>query len=221
MIISHKHGFIFQHLMKTAGTSITRNLLPFLGKEDVILGCLPEYELSIPITNSDLKLDKHSSFETIKLYLGEEKWESYFKFTFVRNPYDLLVSLYHWWQKTPAVWSEKGLDQKSKIMGVDFKGFIMSQITLPSNYMTENLYKKNDNGETYTEFDFIGRYENLQADFDKVCERINFPEIMLSVNNESKDIQAYADYRHFYDDEMIAQVNKLFGEDLEILKYNF
>jgi len=220
MIISHKYKFIYLHLMKTAGTSITRNLLPFLGREDVVLGCLPQFESKIPIENSTLKLTKHSPFDVTKLYVGDEIWNSYYKFSFVRNPFDLLVSLYYWWQKTPA-WSEKSSILKKEVISINFKEFIMGDITISANYLTRMLCFTNDTGEFSDDMDFIGRYENLQVDFNKVCEQLKFPEIKLSISNNSKDIQQYNDYRRFYDDEMIEKVNQLFSADLTYFKYNF
>jgi hypothetical protein len=44
MIISHKYRFIFIHIRKCAGTSVTRALVSLLGKEDIVIGCTAEGE---------------------------------------------------------------------------------------------------------------------------------------------------------------------------------
>ena len=69
-MISHKHKFIFTHIPKTGGTSITRALNPNAG-----------------IKNKPLK----------EMPLKDK--EDYFKFTFVRNPWDRAVSMFFFRQK--------------------------------------------------------------------------------------------------------------------------
>ena len=78
MFINHKHKFIFIHIPKNAGTSI-RNSFNINGYDKQVVS----------------KRYPHSTCSEIKKYCGDEIWNSYYKFSFVRNPFDRLVSFYH------------------------------------------------------------------------------------------------------------------------------
>ena len=79
MIISHKHKYIFIHIPKAAGTSITQALYPFSSSYDLFLGCGCGEET---LTKKDgFSLHKHSSAQDVKTYTTEERWREYFIFT--------------------------------------------------------------------------------------------------------------------------------------------
>ena len=67
--------------------------------------------------------------------------------------------------------------------------------------------------------DFIGKYENLQGDFDAVCKRIGVATPTLGHKKKSTDRSK--DYRSYYDDECVELVAKQFARDIEILGYTF
>ena len=73
-MMHHGHKCIFIHIIKTAGTSIRESLGN--DKEQIEFSC-------------------HSSAKSIKKRALEATWENYFKFSFVRNPWDKMVS--QWW----------------------------------------------------------------------------------------------------------------------------
>ncbi|MBU2885817.1 sulfotransferase family protein [Gilvimarinus agarilyticus] len=120
MIISHKHKFIFIKTRKTAGTSLEIALSKYCGSRDIITPLSEEdEEIRIsrhgvraqnhakPIAKFNLSkvrhLMKHGMRETfishssamdIKNEVTSEVWENYYKFSFERNPFDLVVSLF-------------------------------------------------------------------------------------------------------------------------------
>ena len=123
MIISHKHKFIFIKTRKTAGTSIEIALSRICGKDDIItpisqkdelyrqeLGYQGPQNYKIPFKKYS-KLDwyrfiryqkranyyNHISASEIRSYIGESVWKEYYKFSFDRNPYDKVVSLYYYY----------------------------------------------------------------------------------------------------------------------------
>jgi len=121
-----------------------------------------------------------------KNILGDDVWNSYYKFSFVRNPYDRCVSLWGMF--------------KPKLSFHSFREFVESSIAhlnfeanLSSHYLVGNLtrirHKKLKRGNkflwhalpnhysTYTKkgeclVDFIGKFENIDADFEYVCKQI-------------------------------------------------
>src|SRR4026209_3030482 len=81
MLISHRHRFIFIHVPKTGGSSVTAALRPF---------CEPE----TLETARQRGLKVHSTARDVIRAFGRDVWESYFTFALERNPWDKCLSLY-------------------------------------------------------------------------------------------------------------------------------
>ena len=90
MIISHDHRFIFVHIGRTGGTSVEKTLCGLLG-------------LDIEKTLMDQQGNwwKHIWAKDLRQRFGEEIWNSYFTFSFTRNPYDMILSLYSMYTQCP------------------------------------------------------------------------------------------------------------------------
>lgn len=140
MIISHKHKFIFIKTRKTAGTSIEILLSSVCGEDDVItanspkeenlrgeLGYKTEQNVQISPRYYTLKdfwkylrtrkkpqFTNHCNAEFVKTHIPKKVWNSYYKFTFERNPYERYISLYYF---------RKGHPRKTKLIG-DIDSFI-------------------------------------------------------------------------------------------------
>jgi len=211
MIISHKHKFIFFKTRKTAGSSLQVALAQHCGPDDIITG---QYRLGIDdhSHSAGLNMDKffthhpHPELIPVKNFLTKEVWDSYFKFAFVRNPFDVAVSRYHWDLK-----GKKGLTETS-VEG--FKEWVRQG----------NLYDR-DQAHFYTAYDgyvdldFIGYYENLEEDIKHVCKVIGIPSLdMPSLKSGYRDNSSYA---AFYDEETKKRVQTFFAADFNLYGYNF
>ena len=64
--------------------------------------------------------------------------------------------------------------------------------------------------------DFIGRFEDLENDFKKVCELLSI-EMRLPHKNPSK----HASYREYYDDRTYQLVKEAFAKDITLFDYEF
>src|SRR5690606_16567753 len=112
-------------------------------------------------------------------YISQELFDCYYKFTFVRNPWDRMVSIYKYYAFYRIC---------------DFPRFVAKEF--PSDLMKERYwfvcpqsdYLLDEDGEVRV--DFIGRYENLQKDFEKVCEKIGLPPLEVPYVNKSGTIRA-------------------------------
>ena len=126
MIISHRHKFIFLKTNKTAGTSVEIALSKFCGPDDIITPISPEDEemraqlgylgpqnYVLPISSYGvyaavrmlIKREKqqfynHITAKEVKAYVGDQVWNSYYKFCIERNPWDRCTSLYYWRNKS-------------------------------------------------------------------------------------------------------------------------
>jgi hypothetical protein len=65
--------------------------------------------------------------------------------------------------------------------------------------------------------DYVGRVEQMQADYDAVCARIGIPSRALDKVNSSKR----GDYRQYYDQALIDGVAELYRRDLDLFGYSF
>ena len=104
MIVSHKHKFIFFKTRKTAGSSIQVALAKHCDENDIITG---QYRDGIDDNShsTGLNMDKfwtnhpHPTIAETKQFLGDEIRNTYFKFAFIRNPFEIQVSRYFWEKK--------------------------------------------------------------------------------------------------------------------------
>lgn len=202
MIINHKYKFIFIHIQKTAGTSITNSLYGIEGTENLH--------------------HSHSMLNSIDI----NEFKDYFKFCFVRNPFDRLLSWYNMILK-------KGLhnDWSNYILknSTNFSEFLnLQDVILEKNplelqslvdypksltfnqldYVTDNLGR--------IQCDFFGRFENINQDFEYLSEKLN---IKLELNHLNKFEHKL--YKEYYNDKDVKIVENLYKKDLEYFKYTF
>lgn len=211
MIISHKHKFIFFKTRKTAGSSLQVALAEYCGENDIITG---QYRLGIDDNShsAGLNMDKfctthpHPELAEVRAFLGEEIWNSYFKFAFVRNPFDIAVSRYHW-------------DMKGKLgmQDTSVEGF-KSWVKQGGLFDKDRAYLYISSGKS-VDLDFIGYYENLEEDIQYICDKIGLGSLALpSLKSGFRDNSSYA---AFYDKAVKQQVQDFFNEDFRLLGYNF
>lgn len=180
MLVSHKKKFIFICNGKTGTTSIEKALSPYV--ED------HRYNFHAP----GLWDNKHMPPAIAQAVLPSEVWESYFKFVFVRNPYDWFVSLYkHNFRlrlslrkliRHPFLAPGMLLGQiqnwplrKKKIYTsadvVFLYSFLKQFRALPlADSLFQSSYAYSVNSVKLV--NFVGKYENLRTDFHTIQQRI-------------------------------------------------
>lgn len=216
MLLSHRYQFLFVHIAKTGGSSVRTALQRYRWRDPYYLpqwiaskmSSLAGHELGI-------KLPRHCKIITGQEMLPREFFDALFKFTFVRNPWDLQVSSYHHIRRErphlmlPDESFEQFLRRK---LDADrpWQYHIDTSITLQSDYLVD-LHGK-------VLVDYIGRYETLQDDFNSCCDRIGLPRQTLPHRRKAEDRQRY---REYYDDSTRALVAEHFARDIELLGYEF
>ena len=189
-MIDHKHKFIFIHVSKTGGTSIEHALNPNVSLD---------YSNNSHTTGNTSFKDKHWSALRYKKEYPKE-YESYFKFAFVRNPWDRLVSNYKW-----LVFIGK--------VHTSFEDWIKNPTWGFNAYSyTKMLHDNNGNM-----IDFVGKFENLQEDFNTVCNKIGLTQRELPHKNKTN----HKHYTEYYSDETSQLVAERYAQDIERFGYKF
>jgi chondroitin 4-sulfotransferase 11 len=202
MPISHKHKCIFVHIPKTSGTSLEA-ALGMHGDVDFV-GTAP-YVNQYP--NFDCLFGKGLQHWTALQIKNEIKnYDDYFKFTFVRNPWDRAVS---------AIIFNGGFDKNLdlNLTKMEFKERIHT-LDMTTPHFKPQLDYITDRDTLLV--DFIGRFENLVKDTKRISEKISF-DIPLKHLMKSK----HKHYTEYYDDEARAIVAELYAKDIEYFGYKF
>jgi hypothetical protein len=200
VILSHEKRFLFAAFNKTASTSMEEALSPYRSGP-----AQRELQVRYEKLHPNAAVFKHARPLHLKQLLGDHIWESYLTFTFVRNPWSRLASLYQYHRKQPYRWP---LAQKS------FAEWLRAGGT-GSARRTMSKFVSDDDGRLIVRF--VGRYENLEADFARACEEAGLPRLDLPHRNRS----TAGGYRCLYDDETRQIVARLAHSDIEMFGYEF
>jgi hypothetical protein len=207
MIVSYHKKFIFVHIFKTAGTSIDEGLSRFCYRPG---STRPSNWIPFLTTNwkkiHRIPIKKHATALQIRNMLHHKIFSSFFKFSFVRNPWDLQVSLYHYILEHP----ENPGYASTKEMG-SFRNFVLSRSNLG---FTQTGCLADSDGKLLV--DFVGRFENLNADFQEVCQRIGVQANLRHINKSNRTA-----YRSYYDAETRDLTARLYVDDIERFGYSF
>jgi hypothetical protein len=152
------------------------------------------------------KWSPHLRANEILKNLGEEVFNSYFKFCVVRNPYDRMVSAYHF----------AGGSQNT-----DFKTFC--KIYDKTNGPLDNSQRIWLNGNGKLACDFYIRYENLIEDIKTVLDKLGITEYNMDdlPNHKSNRRLPKLPYQSYYDDETREIVAEKFKREIEQFGYTF
>jgi hypothetical protein len=208
MVLSHSKKFLFIHVYKVAGTSISKELAKY---SSLILPSIRAYRFlsrKMPYIFPN-KYPRHATALQMKRVIAPDAFNSYFKFAFVRNPWDWQVSMYHY------ILEKKTHHLHQKVRSLkDFPTYIDWYVHTP--VVTNQKDILSDEDGTYL-MDFAGKFENLNEDFDHICDRIGIPRIELPHLNATKKKK----YQAFYTDNARDQVRQYFHKDVEFFQYEF
>lgn len=180
-------SFVFIHINKTAGSSIEKALGLRFGHE----------------TASE-KLQK----------IGVSRWENKFSFAFVRNPWDRAVSHYHYRVRSNKTGLGDGhLDFRSWVNRV-YHNRDPAYRDNERMFMPQRQWLIDTCGNVIVSF--VGRYENLEVDYDHVRSIIGKGGSLPRLKQSSR-----SNYRDYYDRETRDIVGRAFDEDIKEFGYTF
>lgn len=216
MLISNRYKFLFVHIAKTAGTSVRSTLERYRRRDPLFL---PQFICSrlSHLTGHRIgaKIPRHAKIITAYEMLPREYFESLFKFAFVRNPWDLQVSSYHHIRR-----------ERPHLLGGhdDFESFLDYKLDPERPYqyhIDTSIERQSDylvdlHGRML--IDFLGRFENLEADFRTICTRIGIEPPHLTHKRQARERK---DFRHYYNDRTAELIARRFARDIELFGYTF
>lgn len=207
MIVSHKHGFIFAAIPKTGTHSVRQALREHLGAQDIEqVGLFVNKRF--PFAELARIKHGHVGLQQVRPFLGEDVFQRYFKFAFVRNPYDRFVSYCAFMTRANGAFER---DPQQVMRYLLFQAPPEQHIL----FQPQNALLVDDRGRLVT--DMVGRVEDMQASYDAICARIGLPTAPLEkVNSSSR-----RDYREYYDDALRSGVARRYARDLALFGYEF
>jgi len=204
VIVSHRHKFVFIHIHKTAGDSITHALLPHLALRDVVLGPSPWGKFNLVYYRKH-GINKHSTAMKVKGFIGEDHWKDYYVFSVVRDPVDRLSSLYYFCEKAAKSTDSWNLRSIYNLLPGFLGGGIAQwpgvQAYLAtksfSEFIRHPLFQRGPGawrqadilGGTGGELivDRVAKYEKLPDDFLEICRTIGLRDVNLGWRNASRN----------------------------------
>ncbi len=207
--INHDLQIVFIHIPKTAGTYMADILHKYYGFKNYYI-TRPDHERFCLMRDNSIKSHENKIHGTLIYYktssycnkimnMTPEKWDSYYKFCFVRNPYDKIISGWNYVNggKFPLNYYLTKPFQKNCW---DYWHVLMPQVR----------HIINEKGKIG--IDFIGKFEDLEEDFTKVLSKFNLERRHKPFKKNSRKHDKYYKY---YNQGLLTKVNHILREDFE------
>lgn len=216
MLYSPGHRFLFVHIPKTGGTSLRAALKPLLYSDPWYwLMWTPQRLSHLSGHRTVTKFPRHAKVIAALEMLPPEIFADLFKFTVVRNPWDLQVSSFHHLHKE-LPHAVEGLDDFADFIRHKFNPERPANFHLDVSSTPQTEFLSDLRGKLHV--DFIARFESLHEDYATICERLPKPGKPLPHKRKGNRKK---DYRTYYTDETAAIVAQAYARDLEAFGYTF
>lgn len=188
-----EHECIFIHITKTAGTSVAKSLFNYL-----------PYHY------------KATDYRTI---YGKKTFDRYFKFAFVRNPWDRVYSAFRYlkaggWDEQDKQWAENNLSDFN-----DFNIFIESWLTRQNiekhiHFMPQHQFVCDRKDKIL--LDYLAYFETINEDFKKIAKHLNIDTEIGHHNANAAD-----SYLNIYNEASMNIVADVYSKDISLFGYDF
>lgn len=210
MLLSYSHNFIFIHNGKTGGSVTARLLEPFAHKpeEKLINRALSKIGINVnhlPPTEWK-RFRRHATAASVRRHLPRAFFDGSFKFAFVRNPWDLLVSQYE------HILSQPTHHRYARVARLD--GF-EDYLRFEKRRARLHQFKAVTDREGKIIVDFIGRFERIDHDLSVVGSKLGLVLELPARPTRPRD------YKSYYTPKLIEFVAEHWRRDIELFGYSF
>ena len=206
MIVSFRHKFIFAAIPKTGTHAVRQALRAHLGPEDIEqVGLFVQRKFPMP----ELAALQHGhlSLEQVRPFIRPEQFDSFFKFAFVRNPFDRFISYCAFMTRVRGE-----LESRPHQVMQHYIDHPQWQHVL---FQPQYSFVADGGGNLLS--DYVGRVEQMQQSYDEITRRIGIESAELGRVNATKR----RDYRDYYTPALVDGVAALYARDLELFGYEF
>jgi len=208
VLLSESRRFLFVHVQKTAGTSLTDLLAPHALAP-------PSSRWNKLASDSGLRRDwrrfyfrRHAPLARAERVLPPELFRSLFKFAFVRNPWDRLVSWYSF------ILEDQEHHRHRRVHRLpDFAAYLRGE----AGKRRRSQWWMLQNSAGHLGVDFVGRFENLERDIAEVCSRLGIEQRPLPRAKSSR----HAPYQTFYTPVLADFVAKHWAAEIDAFGYRY
>lgn len=191
---------IFFHIPKCAGTSVANSLF-------------------------GNRAGAHNDVWTYMMTFSPYEFSHYFKFTFVRNPWDRLVSSFNYLKSGASGFESdvKWADEHFKPYD-DFSSFVRNGLE-SEHILNHTHFVPQHKFICFNDrimVDFIGRFESLEEDYNYISHKIGVSAKLQHMNRtNSAGSTTHKDYKDYYDSETVEIVRRVYQKDITLFGYQF
>ena len=206
-MISVSKKFIFVHIQKTAGNSIStavshysQDKITFNNKQKRYNKAMGEIH-RFNVAGAHISTNKHDKISDIYQKWDVDTlgaWKDYFKFTCIRNTWDRLIAFYF----SPHI-------GRTEFNRDEFHDFIKEKA-----HFNQKAFLCI---EEKIVMDFLMRFENLSHDFEKVCKHLGLEASLPHINQSNHN----KPYQYYYAPDTIDLVQNLYGQEIELFEFMF
>lgn len=237
VIVSHKHKFIYLKTIKTGGTSVECYLQQLLGPQDI---CTPHGDggsfvgqnsyngkcrnylkpgtrvnftarTRLGTLTQKMRFWNHMPWQKVRDAVGPAVWNSYYKFTSVRHPWDKVVSMF-WWQRAC----------QSKVVPAKpirtFRQWLFSTVKKSNDW---HIY---GNGN-HLVVDDVVRLEHIYEDLRRILLKLVIPQEDIDqlprYHEKSKTRRDRQDYKKYHSARTQSHVARAFRNEISHFGYRF
>ena len=206
-MLSHPHKCIFVHIPKTGGTSVEQIIWPSVQdrtESEFWMGFIDEYRNKYQTGGL-----QHLLADQIRQEIGRARFDEYFKFTVVRNPWSKAVSQYVYMHDRADLMSFVGMND-----GDEFKTYLsLIRKKQHVQWLPQFRFFMDENGSEIV--DFVGRFESFDDTVYEVLEKLSIQErVIPHVNKGIKE-----ELGSYYDNEALEIVGEMYKLDIDLLGY--
>lgn len=232
-IISNEYRFIYFVTQKVACTSLKIALSPYFPIDIESYKFInrfgeEKYRIHKAFDESGFQYDKTEMLEKVG------KYRNHFKFGFVRNPWDRLVSCF-----TQKLHKDKKVEREDKCplrppfgdktvfyLGMPFQEFIESIHAIPDSESDAHFRAQFevfyvDSSASRCMADFVGKFENLPGDFLSINEKITSHKLLELPHELKSRTRDGRDYHSYYTPQTRRLVAERYAEDVDLFQYSF